>query len=162
MRLLFTSVLLLCSALSVSAGSIEILSRDSLSPLSYEVTQHGGTETPFDNPYWDNHEPWIYVDIIDGTPLFSSIDKYDSGTWWPTFSKPIRKGSLLYLDDGSLWEDRTEVKARRSWSHLWHLFSDGPSQYNGVRYCMNSAALRFVPLADMRKAWYIGYLRLFK
>ena len=119
--------------------------------VSYLVTREGATETPYENLYWDHHEIGIYVDIISGTPLFSSRDKYDSGTGWPTFSRPIHPRVLIYKPDTSSEETRTEVIARRSSAHLGHLFDDGPIEYAGVRYCMNSAALRFVPVADMKK-----------
>ena len=130
-----------------------------LSPLSYQVTQNGGTEKPYENPYWNTHAAGIYVDIITGAPLFSSRDKYDSGTGWPTFARPINKYVLHYKADFSGSEERNEVIARKSWSHLGHLFDDGPVEYNWVRYCMNSAALRFVPLADMKKEGYGIYMR---
>ncbi len=141
---------------SVSATGLSLSSRikripiSELSALSYSVTQLGGTEKPYDNPYWDNHEEGIYVDIIDSTPLFSSLDKYDSGTGWPTFARPINSHNISQQPDTSGGAMRTEIKSKRSNSHLGHLFDDGPAKYNGVRYCMNSAALRFVPLANMK------------
>ncbi len=133
-----------------------------LSAISYSVTQLGDTEVPYDNPYWDNHEAGIYVDIIDGTPLFSSRDKYDSYTGWPTFSRPINTNNILQKPDTTGGIIRTEIQSRRSNSHLGHLFDDGPAIYNGVRYCMNSAALRFVPLEKMQIEWYVAYMRLFR
>ena len=102
------------------------------------------------NPYWDNHEVGIYVDIIDGTPLFSSLDKYDSDTGWPTFARPINSNNIFRQVDTSGGIIRTEIQSKRSNSHLGHLFDDGPVKYNGVRYCMNSAALRFIPLSKMK------------
>ncbi len=140
---------------SVSIGStlasrVQRTPISELSPLSYSVTQLGATETPYDNLYWDNHAVGIYVDIIDGTPLFSSLDKYDSDTGWPTFYRSINTNNILQKTDTSGGIIRTEIQSRRSNSHLGHLFDDGPSKYNGVRYCMNSAALRFVPFANMR------------
>ena len=134
-------------------------SLNNLSPLSYQVTQNGVTEKPYENLYWDNHEKGIYVDIISGIPLFSSRDKYDSGTGWPTFARPIRKHVLTYIPDENLDEVRTEVKAQKSGSHLGHLFDDGPQEYHWVRYCMNSAAMRFVPFANMKKEGYAVYMR---
>lgn len=133
-----------------------------LSRVSYLVTQEWATEKPFENAYWNHHEAGIYVDIIDGTPLFSSLDKYDSGTGWPTFAKSINTRNIVMLEDTSSWEKRTEIKTKRSNSHLGHIFDDGPKEYNYVRYCMNSAALRFVPLADMKKEGYIRYIKPFR
>lgn len=150
-------LLLIFSPISLFARILTPVSE--LSLLSYSVTQNGATEKPFDNAYWDNHEAWIYVDIITWTPLFSSRDKYDSGTGWPTFSRPIHPSVLLYRDDMSSWELRKEVLSRRSQAHLWHLFDDGPSIYRWVRYCMNSAALRFIPRETMKGEGYGNYLR---
>jgi methionine-R-sulfoxide reductase len=155
----------LCFSLSIGsslASRIQTTPISELSPLSYSVTQLGGTETPYDNLYWDNHAVGIYVDIIDGTPLFSSLDKYDSDTGWPTFARPINRNNILKQDDTTGGILRDEIRSRRSGSHLGHLFDDGPARYNGVRYCMNSAALRFVPLAKMRSEGYVSYMRLFR
>ena len=141
--------LLLTTITSVSARTMTRYV--DLPRISYLVTRESATETPYENVYWDNHESGIYVDIISGTPLFSSRDKYDSGTGWPTFAHPITKYVLSYREDTSTDEVRREVIAKKSGSHLGHLFDDGPIEYNHVRYCMNSAALRFIPLASMKK-----------
>jgi methionine-R-sulfoxide reductase len=134
--------------------------RASLTPEQYEVTQQDGTEPPFHNAYWDNHAPGIYVDVVSGVPLFSSTDKYESGTGWPSFTRPLEPTALVTRDDHSLAEDRTEVRAARSGSHLGHVFPDGPPP-TGQRYCMNSAALRFVPLDSLEREGYGRYRTLF-
>ena len=134
-----------------------------LTPLQYEVTQNGATEKPFKNEYWDNHEKWIYVDIVSGKALFSSTDKYDSGTGWPTFSKPINWSAVVTKNDYSiLGIERTEVLWASSKSHVGHVFSDGPQDKWGLRYCTNSAALIFIPFADLEKRWYKAYTYLFQ
>ena len=138
----------------------EILSKK-LTPLQFQVTQMGGTERPFDNAYWDNHESGIYVDVVDGTPLFSSTDKYDSGTGWPSFSRPIGDNMISEHLDTKLAMNRTEVKSTGG-SHLGHVFTDGPTEEGGLRYCINSAALRFVPVADLEKEGYAKYKVLFE
>ena len=155
--LLATFLLFPFSSFAYTGISIENLSR-----ISYLVTQEGATEKPFENAHWDNYEAGIYVDIIDGTPLFLSKDKYDSGTGWPTFSRPIRAKTLEYHEDTSSWEERIEVVSQRSGAHLGHLFDDGPIQYAGVRYCMNSASLRFIPKGNMKKEGYGAFLRLLR
>ncbi len=128
--------------------------KERLTPLQYAVTRTGATERPFENAYWNNHGTGIYVDVIDGTPLFASSTKYDSGTGWPSFWQPIDEGALELVQDVSFGMVRTEVRSRSSGSHLGHVFDDGPEP-TGLRYCMNSAALRFVP-ADKLEAEGLG------
>jgi methionine-R-sulfoxide reductase len=132
-----------------------------LSQQQYHVTQESGTEPPFRNAYWDSKEPGIYVDVISGEPLFASVDKYDSGTGWPSFTAPIEPANVVQIDDVSLGMVRTEVRSAHGDSHLGHLFDDGPRDRGGMRYCMNSAALRFVPVADLEREGYGEYRRLF-
>ncbi|MDD9194528.1 peptide-methionine (R)-S-oxide reductase MsrB [Aliivibrio sp. S3MY1] len=132
-----------------------------LTEQQYYVTQKEGTERPFDNAYWDNKAEGIYVDIVSGEPLFSSTDKYKSGTGWPSFTKPINKAYITEEDDFSLFSKRTEIRSKFADSHLGHVFSDGPKP-TGLRYCMNSAAMRFVPKADLEKEGYGEYLPLFE
>ncbi|MBI3543356.1 MAG: peptide-methionine (S)-S-oxide reductase MsrA [Deltaproteobacteria bacterium] len=132
-----------------------------LTPLQYEVTQEEGTEPPFKNTYWDNHEAGIYVDVVSGEPLFSSLDKYDSGTGWPSFTKPIDQGAVATKTDHRIFSTRTEVRSRKADSHLGHVFEDGPKDRGGLRYCMNSASLRFVPVAELDKQGYGQYKKLF-
>ncbi len=134
---------------------------EKLEPHQYHITQEGGTERPFDNAYWDNHREGIYVDVVTGEPLFSSTDKFDSGTGWPSFSKPIDKEHIKQKDDHSYYMRRTEVRSSAGDSHLGHVFDDGPPQLGGLRYCINSASLRFIPKEDLEKEGYGEYLGLF-
>ena len=138
----------------------EALSR--LTDSQFRVTQEDGTEPAFGNEYWDNHEPGIYVDVVSGQPLFSSTDKYDSGTGWPSFTKPIVANAVRTKTDRSLWMRRTEVRSTGADSHLGHVFGDGPADAGGQRYCMNSAALHFIPVSELETQGYGEYRSLFE
>jgi methionine-R-sulfoxide reductase len=135
--------------------------RRTLTPEQYEVTQHEGTERAFQNAYWDNHAPGIYVDVVSGEPLFSSLDKYDSGTGWPSFTRPLETANVREKIDRSLFGTRTEVRSTHADSHLGHVFDDGPKP-TGLRYCMDSASLRFVPLDRLEAEGYGKYMALFQ
>lgn len=132
-----------------------------LTRLQYSVTQNAATETPFRNEYWDNHEAGIYVDVVSGEPLFSSLDKYESGTGWPSFTRPLDPASIRTKTDRLLGFSRTEVRSAAANSHLGHVFDDGPRP-TGLRYCMNSAAMRFIPVARLEAEGYGQYVALFK
>jgi methionine-R-sulfoxide reductase len=135
--------------------------KEKLTPEQYRVTQHEGTEPAFRNAYWDNHEPGIYVDVVSGEPLFSSLDKFDSGTGWPSFTRPLEAKNVATRSDQSHFMRRTEVRSRSANSHLGHVFDDGP-QPTGLRYCMNSASMRFIPVDRLEAEGYAEYLPLFK
>jgi len=157
--------LLALPALAINLSNYKKPSEDELkkklTPLQFDVTQKSGTEPSFKNEYWDNHKEGIYVDIVSGEPLFSSLDKYDSRTGWPSFTKPLDPKSVTTKSDRTFGMTRTEVRSAIANSHLGHLFNDGP-QPTGQRYCMNSASLKFISVADLEKAGYGEYLKLFK
>jgi peptide-methionine (R)-S-oxide reductase len=135
--------------------------RKRLSRIQYEVTQHEGTEPAFNNEYWNNKHAGIYADVVSGEPLFSSLDKFDSGTGWPSFTRPIEPDNILTHTDHGLFMSRTEVRSKQAGSHLGHVFDDGPAP-TGLRYCMNSASLRFIPVEQLEKEGYGKYLALFQ
>jgi methionine-R-sulfoxide reductase len=132
-----------------------------LSPEQYRVTQKDGTERPFANAYWDNKEPGIYVDVVSGEPLFASVNKFDSGSGWPSFTRPIEPENVIENHDTSHGMTRTEVRSTHGDSHLGHVFPDGPRDAGGLRYCINSASLRFVPFDELEREGYSAYRKLF-
>ena len=133
-----------------------------LSPEQYHVTQKNGTERPFTGEYWDNHEPGLYVDVVSGEPLFASVDKFESGTGWPSFTKPVDAENVVEKRDFGHFMIRTEVRSARGDSHLGHVFPDGPADAGGLRYCINSASLRFIHRDDLEKEGYGEYVSLFE
>ncbi|MDX2089874.1 MAG: peptide-methionine (R)-S-oxide reductase MsrB [Kofleriaceae bacterium] len=152
---------MLALALIRTAKPSEAELRQELTPLQFEVTQRSGTEPPYKNAYWDNHAPGIYVDITTGQPLFSSTDKFDSGTGWPSFKRPITNNAVIERRDRSHGMERVEIRSRIGDAHLGHVFTDGPPP-TGLRYCMNSASLRFVPASQLAAQGYGDYARLFE
>lgn len=136
--------------------------KSKLTELQYRVTQENGTERPFDNEYWDNKREGIYVDIVSGELLFNSKDKFDSGSGWPSFTKPVEESDIVEKKDSSLGITRTEVRSKIGDSHLGHVFEDGPSDSGGLRYCINSASLKFIPKEEMEQEGYGEYLKLFE
>lgn len=137
--------------------------KKNLDPLQFKVTQEEATEPPFHNKYWDNHEVGLYVDVVTGEPLFTSMDKFDSGTGWPCFTRPLDTSTLIFKEDRKMWSARTEVRSKLGDSHLGHVFNDGPKESGGQRYCINSASLRFIPKKELKAdATYSEWAKLFE
>lgn len=163
MKIIFTTMLFIFHSFAFGMPSLsKDVMKKKLTPEQYRVTQENGTERPFHNAYWDHKEEGIYVDVVSGEPLFSSTDKYDSGTGWPSFSKSIDESNVKTKLDLDLSGARTEVRSKSGDSHLGHVFKDGPKEKGGNRFCINSASLRFVPKASLEKEGYGKYLSLFK
>ncbi len=158
--------LILMIGVPIMAKTYKVPSKDvlqkRLTEMQYRVTQHSDTEPAFRNEYWDNHREGIYVDVVSGEPLFTSLDKFDSGCGWPSFTKPIKKEALTETGDMKIGYERTEVRSKLANAHLGHVFEDGPTDRGGLRYCINSAALRFIPLKDLDKEGYGTFKVLFK
>lgn len=166
MRLLWLPLLLIAATAHSGEMTMTEETKESalkhLTPEQYQVTQKAGTEPPFKNAYWDNHSEGIYVDVVSGEPLFSSRDKFDSGTGWPSFTKPIDRESIKNLPDRSYGMARVEVKSAKADSHLGHVFDDGPADQGGLRYCINSASLRFIPKAELEREGYAELKKQFE
>lgn len=162
------TIICLCATLAVFALPVTVSAEDAmknykgepLSDMQRDVTRKAGTEPPFHNSYWDNHEKGLYVDVLTGEPLFSSADKFDSGTGWPSFTKPVAKGAVTEKADGSHGMTRVEARAAKSEAHLGHVFNDGPPEKGGMRYCINSAALDFIPEKELAARGYGQYVPL--
>ncbi|MCI5050104.1 MAG: peptide-methionine (R)-S-oxide reductase MsrB [Rickettsiales bacterium] len=151
----------------LSAGAMaemndEAKKLDHLNDMQMKVTQHDGTEPAFHNEYWDNKREGIYVDVVSGEALFSSKDKFDSGTGWPSFTQPLKQSEIVEKEDNKLFMSRTEVRSATADSHLGHVFPDGPKEKGGLRYCINSASLKFIPKEDLEKEGYGEYLKDFE